>query len=88
MSNILDSPDILVALQQRKRATEQKLEASRQRIMDSATQFYSPLPKATSRAQHISRFVSNGFAIYKGIRVFTSVVSAFSSLFGHRKRRR
>ena len=88
MSSILNSPDILIALQQRKRATERKMEASRQRIMDSATQFYAPLPKATSRAQHISRFVSNGFAIYKGLRVFTSVVSTFRSLFGHRKHRR
>lgn len=88
MSSILDSPDILTALRQKKKATGRKLETSRQHIMDTASQFYSPLPKATSRAQSVSRFVSNGIAIYKGFRIFTSVVSTFRSLFGHRKRRR
>lgn len=88
MSGILDSPDVLQALQQRKQATGRKLEASRRRIMDTASQFYAPLPKATSRAQHISRFVSNGITIYKGFRIFTTVVTAFRSLFTRRKRRR
>ena len=88
MSSILDSPDILAALQQRKKATSRKLKASRTSIMGKANQFWSPLPKATSRAQHISRFVSNGFLIYNGIRIFANVYSTMRMLFGRGKRRR
>ena len=88
MSSILNSPDILAALQQRKRATERKLKASRTRISETANLFWSPLPKTTSRAQHISRFVSNGLIIYNGIRICTNILSAVQSIFGRRKRRR
>ncbi len=88
MSSLLNSPDILTALQQKKRATERKLKASRLQILESANQFWSPMPKATSRAQSISRLVSNGFLIYNGIRVFSQVVSSVRSLFGFRRRRR
>ena len=88
MSSILDSPDILVALQQKKKATGRKLKASRQRIIETASQFWSPLPKTTSRAQSISRIVSNGVFIYNGFRIFVSVFSTLRSLFGRRRRRR
>lgn len=88
MSSILNSPDILAALRQRKKATDRKLKASRQRIMDTASQFWSPLPKATSRAQSVSRIVSNGLLIYNGIRIFVNAFSTMRALFGHRRRRR
>lgn len=88
MSSILNSPDILAALQHRKMATGQKLKASRTRIMDTANRLWSPPAKATSRAEGISRLVSNGVLIYNGIRIFANVVSAARSLFGHRRRRR
>ena len=88
MSSILNSPDILAALRQRKRATEQKMRASRLHIMEGANQLWSPMPKATSRTQNISRLVSNGFIIYNGIRIFVRFFSAARSLFGSRRRRR
>ena len=88
MSSILDSPDVLAALQQRKKATGRKLKASRQRMQVTANQFYSPVPKATTRARSISRLVSDGFFIYKSLRLFASVVTTMGSLFGSRKRRR
>lgn len=86
-TSILDSPDILLALQQRKRRVGRRLKASRQRITERASQFYAPLPKATSRAQTVSRFVSNGVVIYKGFRIFTNVVTTLRSLFGRTRRR-
>lgn len=88
MSSILDSPDVLAALRQRKRATGRKLEASRHHIMETTSLLTSPLPKATSGVQRVSRIVSSGFVIYKGFRIFSNVVSTFRSAFGHRKRRR
>jgi len=88
MSSILNSPDILVALQQRKKATGQKLKTSRLRIIETASQLWSPMPKSASKAQVISRMVSNGVLIYNGIRIFANVVSTFRSIFGRRRRRR
>lgn len=88
MSSILNSPDILLALQQEKRATGRKLDASRKRIQETASRLTSPLPKATSRAQSVSRLVSTGFFFYKGFRIFTNVVTSLRTLFGRHKRRR
>ncbi len=88
MSSILNSPDILAALQQRKKLTERKLQASRQQILEGASQLWSPTSKATSRAHGISRLVSNGLIIYNGFRICSSIFSAFGSLFGRRRRRR
>jgi len=88
MNSILNSPDILAALQQRKKATEQKLKASRQQFVTTANQFWSPMPRNASKTQRISRLVSDGVLIYNGIRIFASVLSAARSLFGHRRRRR
>lgn len=86
MSNILNSPDILATLRQRKMVTGRKLKASRTRIQKEAGQLWSPVPKATSRAQNISRLVSNGYALYNGFRIFFSVFSAARTLFGSNKR--
>ena len=88
MSSILHSPDILADLRQRKSATGRKLKASRLHIMEEASQFWSPLPKTTSKAQNVSRLVSNGILIYNGIRIFARVYSAARSLFGRRRYRR
>jgi hypothetical protein len=46
------------------------------------------MPKSASKAQVISRMVSNGVLIYNGIRIFANVVSTFRSIFGRRRRRR
>jgi len=88
MNSILNSPDILVALQQRKLATEQKLKTSRTRIQEMGKQLWSPMPKATSRAERVSQLVSNGVMIYNGVRIFASIISSVRSLFGPKRRRR
>lgn len=88
MNSILNSPDILAAIQQRKKATGLKLKASRQNIVETTNLLTGPLPKATSKAQNISRFVSNGITIYKGVRICASVLGGLLFFFGRRKRRR
>ena len=88
MSSILNSPDILAALRQRKKVTGRKLKASRTRIVEGARQLWTPLPKATSKAEGISRLIANGLVIYNGLRIFTKVYSAVRTIFGHRKLRR
>ena len=88
MNNFLTSSDVLLALQQEKNATRKELRASLQRIQDTTNRLTAPLPKAANRAQNITRFVSNGFALYKGYRVCTGILSAVASLFGRRRRRR
>ena len=88
MNSILNSPDILATIQQRKKATSLKLKASRQHIVETTNFLTGPLPKATNKAQNISRFVSNGITIYKGVRICASVLAGLYFLFGRRKRRR
>jgi len=88
MSTIINSPDILAALQQRKTETGRKLKTSRQHIIEEANQLWAPMPKSTSRAHSISQLVSNGVFIYNSIRILASVISATRSLFGIRRKRR
>lgn len=87
MNSILNSPDVLAALQKRKHLTGKKLEASRQRIVKTAGFLVSPQPQASSRIQNINRFVSNGLVIYKGIRICVGVLSSLHFLFGRRRRK-
>lgn len=87
MSSIMQSPDILAALQQRKKVTARRLQASQQRVLDASATFTSSRKTADGKPS-ISRLVSNGIAAYEGIRIFLNVFSAVRTLFGHRRRRR
>ena len=87
MSSIMQSPDILAALQQRKKVTARRLQASQQRVLDASATFTSPRKTADGKPS-ISRLVSNGIAAYEGIRIFLNVFSDVRTLFGRRRRRR
>lgn len=87
MSSIQQSPDILAALQQRKKATARRIEASRQSVADASGQL--PFMGRKAGGSHgVSSLVSNGIAFYEGARLFLSVVSVLRTLFGRRRRRR
>ena len=88
-SSILNSPDVLAELRQRKRAAERKLQASRRQMTDIAASLTGgPLPKATSRVQSISRILAGGLAVYQGYRLCSAIAGIIRSLFMPRKRRR
>ena len=88
-TNILNSPDVLAAIGQRKHAIKKKLKASRMQMMEGVSSLTGgPVPKATNRLQGISRFVVNAFFVYRGVRLCTDILSSFCSIFSPRKRRR
>jgi len=86
--NISSQLDALKALQENKQQIRRELNVSKAKLKGKVQDFIAPSPDAHKRTTRISRLVSNGFAIYEGIRLGFSVISAFQSLFGRKRRRR
>jgi hypothetical protein len=88
MSSIVNSPDILAALRERKHTVKRRMEFSRTQMQETANNLTGKsMSKTTSRALTISRLVINGIAIYKGFRFCTNVATSVRSLFALFKRR-
>ncbi|MBQ6192372.1 MAG: hypothetical protein IJK51_08760 [Bacteroidaceae bacterium] len=89
MSNIANSPDVLAAIQQRKRSIKKKLQASRTQMTDNVSYLTGGnIPKTTDRVQKITRLLINGLVLYRGYRLCSGVVSGIHSFFTPSKRRR
>lgn len=88
MISISSQHDVFKALQEKKSQTRKELKASRFRLQNKVQSFIAPLPDTHRKTTQISRIVSNGFAIYEGIRLGLSFISAFQSIFGRKRRRR
>lgn len=65
---------------------QEEIHASRARMSATLHEVVSPMPKTKSKAQGIGRLISNGMAIYEGMRIGMSIISAFRTLFGKRRR--
>lgn len=88
-SSIVNSPDVLAALQQRKRRIKKKLQASRTQMTDNVSYLTGgKMPKTTDRVQKIARLLINGLVIYRGFRLCSGVASGIYSFFTPRKKRR
>lgn len=79
--------DALQALRESKMQLRKELKASKANIKYKVQGIVSPAKSTKSHTSSISRLVSNGFAIYEGIRIGVSIISAFRSLFGRKRRR-
>lgn len=89
MSNIVNSPDVLAAIQQRKRSIRKKLKNSRTQITDNVNYLTGgKMTKTTDRVQKIARLLINGLVIYRGFRLCSGVVSGIHSFFTPSKRRK
>lgn len=89
MNSIMNSPDVLAALQQRKRRIKKKLQASRTQMTDNVSYLTGgKMPQTTDRVQKIARLLINGLVIYRGFRLCSGVVSGIHSFFTPSKRRR
>lgn len=89
MSSIVNSPDILAAMRERKHFVKRRLEASRVQMQEAANNLAGGnVSKTTSRALTVSRLVMNGIAIYKGFRFCTGVASSIRSFYALIRRRR
>ena len=89
MSSIANSPDVLAAIQQRKRAVKKKLQASRSHMMDSVSYLTGGnMSKTADRVQKLTRLLINGLVLYRGFRLCSGVVSGIHSFFTPGKRRK
>ena len=86
-SQISSQIDALKALRESKLQVRKELRASKANIMYKVQGIISPAKETRKNTNNISRLVSNGFAIYEGLRLGISIISAFRSLFAKRRRR-
>lgn len=87
MTTNANQTDALAAIRLSKQQINKDLRASRERMADILHEMTAPMPRATNKVQGIGQLVSNGMAIYEGLRIGLSIISAIRSLFGKRKRR-
>lgn len=80
--------DVLLALKAEKEKVRKQLRLSRNRMSGTMHEVFGPVPATTNKVQGISRLVSNGMAIYEGLRIGASFIRATRSLFGGKRRRR
>ena len=78
--------DVLKALRESKLQVKKELKASKANIKYKVQGIISPAKTVKRNTTRIGQLVSNGLAIYEGIRLGMSVISAFRSLFGRRRR--
>lgn len=89
MTDIVNSPDVLAALRQRKRKIKRQILNSRTQMTGNVSYLTGgPMPKTTDRVQRIARLLINGLVIYRGFRLCSGVVSSIHSFFTPSKRRR
>ena len=86
-SNISSQIDALKALHESKLQVKRELKVSKANIQYKVQGIISPAKSTKQDTNHISRLISNGFAIYEGLRLGVSIISAFRSLFGKKRRR-
>jgi hypothetical protein len=89
MTDIVNSPDVLAALRQRKRKIKRQILNSRTQMTDNVSYLTGgKMPKTADRAQKIARLLINGLVIYRGFRLFSGVASGIYSFFTPSKRRK
>ena len=82
MNSISAAPDVLNALQMKKRAKRREIRQSQKRLADAFRETVSPLSKTTESAHGIRNMVTKGVLIYKGFRIGHSVYTTLRYLFG------
>lgn len=80
--------DLLLAIRQEKASIHAQLHESRQNMTDTLHGIMSPNNTNTNKVKGISSIISNGIAIWEGIRIGLSLIEAFRSFMGKKKRRK
>ena len=89
MNSIVNSPDALAALRQRKRKVQRKLQASRTQMTDNVSYLTGGnMPKTADRVQKLTRRLINGLVLSRGSRPRSGAFSRIHSFFTPSKRRR
>jgi hypothetical protein len=79
--------DALKALHESKMQVKKELKVSKANIKYKVQGIISPAKTAKKNTTRIGQLVSNGLAIYEGVRLGLSIISAFRSIFGRKRRR-
>lgn len=79
--------DALAELRLRKEQVIKDIQVSKARMSDAIHEIVAPAPKAQGKLQGVNQLVSNALAVYEGVRIGVSIVSAIRGLFGKRTRR-
>lgn len=79
--------DALKALHESKMQVKKELKVSKANIKYKVQGIISPAKTAKKNTTRIGQLVSNGLAIYEGVRLGLSIISAFCSIFGRKRRR-
>lgn len=73
--------DALQALRDEKTRTLKQIKASEAAITRTTAEIFRPLPQAENRIFSFGNLMSNGLAVYQGIRMGSSMVRALLTLF-------
>lgn len=72
-------------LGQEKEELQKEIHSSRSRISETMHEIMDPMPKATSKVQGFGNMITSIMAVYEGIQMGRSIVSAFRSFFGKKR---
>ncbi len=73
--------DALAALRAEKAQVKSRLDASARRINQLGRQIITPIPATATGLFSMGSLLSNGFAIYQGIRMGSRMLRAVTSVF-------
>lgn len=85
--NISSQIDALKALRESKQQIRKELNVSKANIKYKVQGIISPAKATKRNTSRIGQLVSNGLAIYEGVRLGMSIIAAFRTLFGSKRRR-
>lgn len=76
--------DALAALREEKAKVRLRIKASNKRLSEIAQRIADPIPSASSVCS-MGSWVSNGIAIYQGVRLGTRLLRSITSIFRRRR---
>lgn len=78
---ILNQPDVFLAIQQKKAAKKTELEEVRQKLAQAVNTAVAPMPRATNKMELALQMARNAFNIWQGVSLGMKVIRGFRSAF-------
>lgn len=78
---ILNQPDVFLAIQQKKAAKKTELEEVRQKLAQAVNTAVAPMPRATNKMELAMQIARNAFNIWQGVSLGMKVIRGFRSAF-------
>jgi len=77
--------DALAAIRQEKQKVLKELRSSGKKITAVSQRIFEPVPTASNRIMGVSHLVSNGLAIYQGLRMGSGFIKAVRTFLRRRR---